>query len=244
MQEALRLTGAEGRAVAIIGDGALTGGLTFEGLNNAGVSGLPLVVVLNDNQMSISTNVGAISTMLRGPMARQFFEALGFTYLGPVDGHDLSALIPLLESARRSHRPVLVHVHTLKGKGFAAAEADERTRGHAMGPYEWRDGKLVRSRGGHTTFSEAFAQVLEAKMAADPRVVTVTPAMLEGSALVGLKERFPDRVFDVGIAEQHAVTFSAGWRRGVCCRSARSTRRSCSGPTTRWSTTCACRSCR
>lgn len=210
MLEANALLQQDGRAVAVMGDGALTGGLTFEALNNAATSKAPLVVVLNDNQMSISVNVGAISRLLRGPEARVFFEALGFTYLGPVDGHDVTALVEALREARRSRRPIVVHAHTQKGKGFAEAEADPHTRGHAMGPYEWRDGKLVRSRGGQQTFSEVFAGALGAAMERDHRVVAVTPAMLEGSALVGLKARFPKRVFDVGIAEQHAVTFCAG----------------------------------
>jgi 1-deoxy-D-xylulose-5-phosphate synthase len=213
MLEARALTRKDGRVVAVIGDGALTGGLTFEALNNAATARAPLVVVLNDNQMSISENVGAISRLLKGPEARAFFEALGFTYLGPVDGHDLPALIAALGNARRSGRPVVVHARTQKGRGFAEAEGDVRTRGHAMGPFEWRDGKLVRSRGGRATFSEAFASALEAAMARDPRVVAVSPAMLEGSALVALKERFSDRVFDVGIAEQHAVAFCAGLAR-------------------------------
>ncbi len=210
MLEAHALTHDDGRVVALMGDGALTGGLTFEALNNAACASRPLVVVLNDNQMSISANVGAISRLLEGPQARGLFEALGYTYLGPVDGHDLRALVDAFTEARRSLRPVVVHARTQKGRGFAEAEGDVRTRGHAMGPFEWRDGKLVRSRGGRATFSEAFAEALEALMAEDPRVVAVTPAMLEGSALVGLKERFPDRVFDVGIAEQHAVSFCAG----------------------------------
>ncbi len=204
------LRGQQGHVVAVVGDGALTGGLTFEGLNNAGGAHLPLVVVLNDNQMSISANVGAIPALLRTREARAFFEGLGFTYVGPVDGHDLGALVHALREARASSRPVVVHAMTQKGKGFPPAEADLHTRGHAMGPYEWRDGKLVRSRGGQATFSEAFAVALEAAMARDARVVAVTPAMLEGSALVGLKQRYPTRVFDVGIAEQHAVTFCAG----------------------------------
>ena len=210
MLEAKQRLGRPGSVVAVVGDGALTGGLTFEGINNAGGSGLPLAVVLNDNQMSISANVGAISTLLRTPSARSFFEALGFSYLGPLDGHDLGALIAAFREARRANRPMLIHVVTQKGRGFAAAEADERTRGHAMGPYEWRDGKLVRSRGGKRTFSEAFADALEVAMARDPRVVAVTPAMVEGSAWTRLQARFPERVYDVGIAEQHAVTFSAG----------------------------------
>ncbi|RKG57814.1 1-deoxy-D-xylulose-5-phosphate synthase [Corallococcus sp. CA054B] len=205
-----RQLGHTGHVVAVVGDGALTGGLSFEGLNNAGGSPLPLVVVLNDNQMSISANVGAIPALLRTRNARAFFESLGFTYLGPVDGHDLGALTRALREAKASSRPVVVHALTKKGRGFPPAEADEQTRGHAMGPYEWRDGKLVRSRGGRPTYSEAFAQVLGDALERDPRVVAVTPAMLEGSALTGLKVRFPDRVHDVGIAEQHAVTFCAG----------------------------------
>jgi 1-deoxy-D-xylulose-5-phosphate synthase len=208
--EGKRATGRGGHAVALLGDGALTGGLTFEGLNNAGGASLPLIVVLNDNQMSISANVGAIPALLRTHEARAFFESLGFTYLGPVDGHDLSALVPLLREARLSSRPVVVHALTQKGRGFPPAEADLQTRGHAMGPYEWRDGKLVRSRKGQRTYSEAFAAALEEVMDEDPRVVAVTPAMLEGSALVELKARYPSRVHDVGIAEQHAVTFCAG----------------------------------
>jgi len=219
--EGRRMMGHQGHVVAVLGDGGLTGGLTFEGLNNAGGSHLPLVVVLNDNQMSISANVGAIPSLLRTRGARDFFQGLGFTYLGPVDGHDLGALMHALREARASSRPVVVHALTLKGKGFPPAEADAQTRGHAMGPYEWRDGKLVRSRGGQRTYSEALASALEDAMAKDSRVVAVTPAMLEGSALNALKARFPDRVHDVGIAEQHAVTFCAGLAaagaRPVCC---------------------------
>jgi len=218
---AKRQRGDDGAVVAVIGDGSLTGGLTFEGLNNAGASRYPLVVVLNDNEMSISVNVGAVSTALRGLSARNLFESLGFAYLGPVNGHDLPQLLSALRDAKLSHKPIVVHALTQKGRGFAEAEADSNTRGHAMGPYELRDGKLVRSRGGSVTFSEAFAAVLEARIAEDPRVVAVTPAMLEGSALTKVKARFPDRVFDVGIAEQHAVTFSAGLASGglrpVCC---------------------------
>ncbi|HUM12383.1 MAG TPA: 1-deoxy-D-xylulose-5-phosphate synthase [Myxococcaceae bacterium] len=210
MAQARARTGAPGRAVAIVGDGALTGGLTFEGLNDAGASGLPLVVVLNDNGMSISANVGAVPRMLAGPAARAFFEALGFTYLGPVDGHALGELLPVLAEARRSRRPVLVHARTEKGRGLAEAEADVATRGHAMGPYEMRDGKLVRSRHGQPTWSDAVAAALGRAMERDPRVVVVTPAMLEGSSLTGLAARFGPRVHDAGIAEQHAVTLAAG----------------------------------
>lgn len=210
MAEAMAREGGLSRAVAVVGDGGLTGGLTFEGLNNAGASPHPVVVVLNDNGMSISSNVGAVAHLLKSASARAFFESLGFTYLGPVDGHALAELLAALAEARRARRPVVVHVRTEKGRGFSPAESDAATRGHAMGPYEWRDGKLVRSRGGRATFSEAFAEALGRAMEKDARVVAVSPAMLEGSALVGLKSRFGARVYDVGIAEQHAVAFSAG----------------------------------
>ena len=210
MAEALAQKDGLARAVAVVGDGGLTGGLTFEGLNNAGASPHPLVVLLNDNGMSISSNVGAVAGLLQSTAARSFFEALGFSYLGPLDGHSFSELLPALAEARRARKPVLVHARTQKGRGFLPAEADAATRGHAMGPYEWRDGKLVRSRGTRRTYSEAFAEALGRAMEADERVVVVTPAMLEGSALNGLKARFGARVHDVGIAEQHAVAFCAG----------------------------------
>jgi 1-deoxy-D-xylulose-5-phosphate synthase len=207
--EGLALTGAPGRVVAIVGDGALTGGEAFEGLNHAAVASRPLLVVLNDNGMSISRNVGAVAGLLRDD-ARRFFEALGFGYLGPVDGHDVGALVAALRQAKDSAKPVLIHARTEKGRGFGPAEADGRTRGHAMGPWELRDGKLVRARPGRSTWSDAFAATLEARFEADPRLVAVTPAMIEGSSLGRLEARFPSRVFDVGIAEQHAVTFAAG----------------------------------
>ncbi len=212
--EAQAQRGEDSHAVAILGDAALTGGLTFEALNHLADAARPVIVVLNDNGMSISANVGAIPRLLKGGTASAFFESLGLTYLGPVDGHDLGALVRAMQDCRRSHRPVLLHVRTQKGKGFSFAETDETTRGHAMGPYELRDGKLVRSRGGQRTFSEAFAAALEEVMARDGRVVAITPAMLEGSALTGLRDRFPDRVHDVGIAEPHAVTFAAGLAAG------------------------------
>lgn len=207
--EGLRVTNAPGHVVAIVGDGALTGGLSFEGLNHASVASRGLTIVLNDNGMSISQNVGAVARLLKRD-ARHFFESLGFVYVGPSDGHDVHRLIEILRAAKASSKPVVVHARTEKGRGFAPAEADLRTRGHAMGPYELRDGKLVRARPGKTTWSDAFARLLEARLATDPKVVVVTPAMVEGSSLSALQARFPERVFDVGIAEQHAVTFAAG----------------------------------
>lgn len=212
--------GEPGQVVAVVGDGALTGGLTYEGLNNAGYGALPLKIVLNDNRMSISHNVGAVPHLL-ADHARAFFEGMGFTFLGSVDGHALPELIEATRRLAKSPRPAVLHVRTHKGHGFAPAEEDGATRGHAMGPYELRDGKLVRSRAGQPTFSDAFAAALDRAMERDPRVVAVTPAMLEGSSLVALAKKFPTRVFDVGIAEQHAVAFSAGLAhagaRPVCC---------------------------
>jgi 1-deoxy-D-xylulose-5-phosphate synthase len=201
--------GQAGQVVAVVGDGALTGGLSFEGLNNVGHGERPLKIVVNDNGMSISKNVGAMAQLLSTD-ARAFFESLGLVYLGPVDGHSLEALVAVLGEARACRRPVVVHVRTEKGRGFGPAEADSVTKGHAMGPWELRDGKLVRSRGGARTFSDAFADALERQLRREPRVVVASPAMLEGSSLAGLKERFPERVFDVGIAEQHVVTWAAG----------------------------------
>jgi 1-deoxy-D-xylulose-5-phosphate synthase len=211
--EGLRVTNAPGHIIAIVGDGALTGGLSFEGLNHAVVATRPLTIVLNDNGMSISRNVGGVARLLQAD-ARHFFESLGFVYVGPIDGHEVHGVIDVLRAAKASSKPVVVHARTQKGKGFAPAEADPRTRGHAMGPYELRDGKLVRSRPGRTTWSDAFARLLEARLTIDPKVVVVTPAMVEGSSLSTLQARFPERVFDVGIAEQHAVAFAAGLAKG------------------------------
>src|SRR5262249_60972534 len=132
---------------------AAHGGWGFGGPNDAGASGLRLVVVLTDNGMAISATVGAVPRMLAGPAARPFFEGLGFTYLGPLNGHLLGELLPALVEARRSRRPVVVHVRTEKGRGLAEAEADVATRGHAMGPYEMRDGRLVGSRHGQPPWS-------------------------------------------------------------------------------------------
>jgi 1-deoxy-D-xylulose-5-phosphate synthase len=207
--EGLQLTGQPGEVVAIVGDGAMTGGQSFEGLNHAAIASRRLTIVLNDNGMSISKNVGAVPTMLE-VTGRGYFEALGFTYRGPFDGHDVATLERELRAARDSSKPAVLHVRTQKGRGFAPAEADRATRGHAMGPYELRDGKLVRGRRGLATWSDAFAAALERAMDRDGRVVAITPAMIEGSSLSALQTKFPRRVFDVGIAEQHAVTFAGG----------------------------------
>jgi 1-deoxy-D-xylulose-5-phosphate synthase len=240
--EAAARLGERRRVVALIGDGALTGGLTFEGLENAAPR--ELLIVLNDNGMSISPNVGAIARMLarstagaldelRGvaqhlvaslrererphldgllPGPRAFFESLGLHYLGPVDGHDLDALHVVLEAAKSRRGPVLVHARTQKGRGFAAAEADLLTRGHAMGPFD-AQGKAIK-KAGAPSFTDVFADALVQQMEGDDRVVAITAAMLEGTGLSRVAKRFPDRVHDVGIAEAHAVTFAAGLAAG------------------------------
>lgn len=207
--EAAARRGERRRVVAMVGDGALTGGLAFEGLENVGRR--DLILVLNENGMSIAPNVGGVARMLaNGPKA--FFEALGLTYLGPVDGHDPVALARVLDEAKALRGPVLVHARTQKGKGFALAEADAQTRGHAMGPFDAAGQPLKKA--GAPSFTDVFAEALGQHMARDERVVAVTAAMPDGTGLAQVARRFPDRVFDVGIAEAHAVTFAAAMAAG------------------------------
>jgi 1-deoxy-D-xylulose-5-phosphate synthase len=236
------------RAVAIIGDGAMTAGMAFEALNHAG--SLPqqdLLVILNDNDMSISENVGALSNQfaraLSGrvyahlreggkkvlrPMptvwelARRseehlkgmvlpgtLFEEMGFNYIGPMDGHDVKALVSTLRNVRKLHGPQLLHVVTRKGKGYAPAEADP-IKWHGPGPFDPVSGTIFKEKSTGPTYSQVFGQWLCDMAQADPRIIGITPAMREGSGLVEFSKRFPDRYFDVAIAEQHAVTFAAG----------------------------------
>ena len=211
---AARLQGSRSRAVAVIGDGALTAGLAYEALDHAGGLGADLLVVLNDNGMSISENVGALSQRLttqgRGPAddARGFFGALGFHYHGPVDGHDVDALVGQLLALRDAPGPRLLHVITRKGKGYAAAEA-EPIKYHGVTPFDPLAG-IVAGKPAAPTYTQVFGETVCELAAEDPRVVVVTPAMREGSGLVAYSRRFPERYHDVGIAEQHAVTFAAG----------------------------------
>jgi 1-deoxy-D-xylulose-5-phosphate synthase len=205
-------SGSSARAVAVIGDGALTAGLAFEALNHAGGSNNDVIVVLNDNGMSISPNVGALHegrpTADDPGRQRAFFESLGFHYHGPVDGHDVEALVPVFATARATRGPQVVHVLTRKGQGYAAAEA-EPIKYHGVTPFD----PLVGIRAGATaapTYTQCFGDWAIAAAERDPRVVVVTPAMREGSGLVAFQKRFPDRYHDVGIAEQHCVTFAAG----------------------------------
>jgi 1-deoxy-D-xylulose-5-phosphate synthase len=204
------LHGRAARTVAIIGDGALTAGLAFEALNHAGAQRADLLVVLNDNGMSISPNVGALSqSFSRRDAAAAYFGALGFEYDGPIDGHDLTALLRALRAQRRRHGPRLLHVRTVKGHGYAPAAA-EPVRYHGVTPFVPAAGLPAAKPAAVPTYTDVFGEWLIAAAGRDPRVVAVTPAMIEGSGLAAYARRYPQRCFDVGIAEQHSVTFAAG----------------------------------
>lgn len=239
------------RIVAVIGDGALTGGLAFEGLNAAGHEGSDLTVVLNDNEWSIAKNVGALSSHLallranvtptyrraredltrmleRLPMGQSMvlamdrfregvkgmvipgmlFEHLGFTYLGPIDGHNLADLMDILEQAAHIAGPVLVHALTIKGRGYPPAEADPRSF-HGIGPFDVRTGRALKP-GGPPTYSAVFGDTLAELARDDDRIVAITAAMLDGTGVEAFNRVHPRRTFDVGLAEEHAVTCAAG----------------------------------
>jgi 1-deoxy-D-xylulose-5-phosphate synthase len=234
------------RCIAVIGDGAMSAGMAFEALNNAGAMDADLLVILNDNEMSISPPVGALTNYLarllsgriystarrasehllkRVPgvweLARRaeehmkgmvtpstLFEEFGFNYIGPIDGHDLDALIPTLMNIRKLKGPQFLHVVTRKGQGYKLAE-DDPVSYHGPGKFDPAEG-LKSAAGAKPTYSQVFGEWLCDIAAQDPRVVGITPAMREGSGMVQYSERFPERYFDVGIAEQHAVTFAAG----------------------------------
>jgi len=239
--------------IAVIGDGAMTAGLAFEALNNAGYERPDMLVILNDNNMSIDANTGALQNYLtalttdkhynalkshvkklfslnnsaeRGPVDiikklekvikggllrySNLFEALGIRYFGPVDGHDLKKLISVLENLKHIPGPKLLHCLTVKGKGFAPAMTD-KTKWHATGTFNKYTGLATNKvTADHTTFQEIFGNTLIQLAQKNPRIIAVSPAMLSGSALTSMKKEMPSRVFDVGITEQHAVTFSAG----------------------------------
>lgn len=237
MAAAFRLQQRKRRAVAVIGDGGMTGGMAFEALNHAGHAGLDMLVVYNDNDMSISENVGglrdhsarlvqklglvaphlvrlpqdgedAVETHLDNPGA--LFRTFGFTYHGPVDGHDLDALMRVLDAIKDARGPQLLHVITTKGKGFEPAEADP-IKYHGVTQFDPVTGAFpAKKAAGAPTYTQVFGDWLCEAAERDPRVVAITPAMREGSGLVDYARRFPQRYYDVGIAEQHAVTFAAG----------------------------------
>lgn len=207
MAEAFRRAGTGERVVAVIGDGAATAGMAFEALNHAGDLGAPVKVVFNDNGMSIAPNVGGLS---RTASARGYFEALGLQVIGPVDGHDLRELLPALEALRDSSGPAVLHVRTRKGKGYPPAEADP-FGWHATGPFSIETGERRGSApGGAPSWTARFAEALIRLADRDPRIVAITAAMPDGTGLDVFARRHPGRVYDVGIAEQHAVTFAAG----------------------------------
>ena len=214
MAAAARQQGSATRAVAVIGDGARTAGLAYEALDHAGELGAYLLVVLNDNGMSISENVGALCRHLasrgHGPVhdVDGFFDALGFNYRGPVDGHDLPLLLSEIRRLQGIPGPKLLHVRTVKGKGYARAEA-EPIKYHGVTPFDPVAG-IVAGKPTAPTYTQVFGDWLCELAERDPRIVVITPAMREGSGLVAFAKRFPDRYHDVGIAEQHAVTFAAG----------------------------------
>ena len=246
MAVAAKRAGLERRSVAIIGDGAMTAGMAFEALNNAGDIDANLLVILNDNDMSISPNVGALSNYLARLMSGRFyaaarragekvlgkmppmlelarrteehvkgmvtpgtlFEEFGFNYIGPIDGHDLDVLVGTLTNIRRLHGPQFLHIVTRKGKGYAPAE-DNPCLYHGVSRFE-PDTGIVEKIAARPTYTQVFGDWLCDMAAAEPRLIGITPAMREGSGLVRFSEEYPDRYFDVGIAEQHALTFAAG----------------------------------
>jgi len=207
MLEGLRRTGAPGRVVAVLGDGGATAGMTFEALNHAGHLGCDLKVVYNDNGMSIAPSIGALA---HAPDPRPYFETLGFRVIGPVDGHDLGALLPALEALRDASGPTVLHARTKKGCGFAPAESDPFAW-HATTPFDPRTGeRTVAAKPAPPSWTACFADALARLADRDPRVVALTAAMPDGTGLDRFARRHPDRVYDTGIAEQHAVTFAAG----------------------------------
>ena len=193
--------------IAVIGDGAITGGMAFEGFNNTGVSHADILVILNDNGISIDKSTGALnSSMLK---ESNLFEAMNFKYFGPIDGNDVNKLVEVLSGIKETNGPKLLHVITKKGKGFAQAEK-QQTRFHAPGKFDRKTGRLINDETKFATYQEVFGETIIEIAEKNDKLVAVTPAMPTGSFLIDMMHKMPERVFDVGIAEQHAVTFSAG----------------------------------
>ncbi len=209
MAVASELNGEKNRShIAVIGDGAMTGGMAIEGLNNAGVSHANLLIILNDNNIAIDKNTGVIKeAFLR---SSNLFEAFHFSYFGPVDGNDIPQLLSALWEIKKIEGPKLLHITTTKGKGFEEAEK-KQTLFHAPGRFDRKTGALVaEDPENRITYQEVYGRTLLELAQKDEKIVAITPAMPSGSALGFMMKVFPERVFDVGIAEQHAVTFSAG----------------------------------
>lgn len=250
MAVARDLKGEAFHVVAVVGDGGLTGGMAMEGLNQAGYLNRPLIVILNDNEMSISVNVGAMSGYLNRIIAGQvynkvkdetgkildriplvgeklhelagavedaakkalvpgtLFEELGFRYMGPYNGHSIAALLPVLREAKQRDKPVLIHVRTVKGKGYRLAEKDP-VKWHGPSPFRVDTGEITKNTA-PPSYTQVFGETLVTLAEKDPRIIAVTAAMPEGTGVDKFARRFPDRAFDVGICEQHGVTFCAG----------------------------------
>ncbi|HYR36488.1 MAG TPA: 1-deoxy-D-xylulose-5-phosphate synthase [Burkholderiales bacterium] len=245
MAVAAKAKGEKRRAIAVIGDGAMSAGMAYEAMNNAGAMDVDLLVILNDNEMSISRPVGALTNYLARLLSGRIyssarrasehllkrvgvweiarraeehvkgmvtpstlFEEFGFNYIGPIDGHDLDALVPTLANIKKLKGPQFLHVITRKGQGYKLAE-DDPIAYHGPGKFDPAEG-LQKASGGRPTYSQVFGQWLCDMAEREPRLVAITPAMREGSGMVEYSERFPERYFDAGIAEQHAVTFAAG----------------------------------
>ena len=248
MARARNLTGEKYNVITLIGDGAATGGMVYEALNDAGASREPMIVILNDNEMSIDPNVGGMASHLRNLRTKEsyfsfkravrsvtsklpcgeaiygfthkakellkwnllrksMFEYMGFEYIGPVDGHDTEELIRLLHAARKMERPVLIHVITQKGRGYAPAEA-EPSKFHGVGKFDPTDGKSLSVK--KETYSDVFGRTMMELAGEDPKVCAITAAMPGGTGLLGFRNAYPDRLFDVGIAEEHAVSMAGG----------------------------------
>jgi len=210
---ARRLRGVRGRVVAVVGDGSLTGGVALEALNNVGAAQTPVVIVLNDNGRSYAPTVSALQ---RGDesAARSYFESLGIDYAGPVDGHDLEALEASLISAVAQRGPVLLHVRTMKGRGYPPAERDDDKCLHDVAPLDLRTGRAWPASVPRRSHTEAFGSAILDEAATNPSLVAITAAMGGPTGLHAFRERYPDRFFDVGIAEQHAVNLAAGMAMG------------------------------
>ena len=248
--EANKLSNKTDNVVAVIGDGAISAGMAYEAMNNAGASKTKMIVILNDNDMSIDRPVGAMSTylakifsgkiyfslretikLIMSAFSKRFsakagkaedllrsavtggtlFSALGFYYIGPIDGHDLNSLIPILKNARDSkyQGPILIHIKTKKGKGYSFAE-EAKDNYHGVSKFNVRTGEQIKSTPKVPSYTNVFANTLIEQAKKDSKIVAMTAAMPSGTGLNLFKEKFPDRTFDVGIAEQHAVTFAAG----------------------------------
>lgn len=253
LAEAARIRGRKEKVVALIGDGALTGGLAFEGMNNAGAAKADLLIILNDNDISIDHNIGGLHNyLMKVTTSRHYnafktrvwkalgerglrqaiqrwwkslkswlvkktggdlFESLGFRYFGPVDGNDIATVVDALRRIKDIPGPRVLHCHTIKGKGYTASEADPYTW-HAPGRFDPETGERLKSENGISRYQDVFGKVLCELAEKDARVVGITPAMASGCGMSAFARQFPDRFFDVGIEEEHAVTFSAGLAAG------------------------------